>query len=199
MDLVDQLRRRIWAYLVVVALIENCLLLATYVVLDEMTAWAVPLVAATSLLVVTLLNLVVLHFASAYIMAPLRALWLSILHLNPSSQNVAAPDLSKLAVGQEIVTNLMSQIFQLASVAGQAADKAAKEGSDLHRNFIAQNLPLPLILIDTTQIITYANEAAAKYVGIEAEAMLGKNVYMVLDMSFPNVDTFDSWLKKVKV
>jgi signal transduction histidine kinase len=89
-------------------------------------------------------------------------------------------------------------VYQLASVADNAAEQARKENSDLHHNFIAQNLPLPLVLLDTAETIKFANEAAAQYIGIKVEDMVGKNAYMVLDMSFPSEETFDAWLKDVK-
>jgi signal transduction histidine kinase len=70
-------------------------------------------------------------------------------------------------------------------------------GTDLFQNLIAQSLPLPLIVLDNTQTIIFANQLAADYIGKHSEDLIGKNVYMVLDMSFPSNNTFDSWLKSV--
>ncbi len=53
-------------------------------------------------------------------------------------------------------------------------------------------------MLDESETIKFANEAAAQYVGMKAADMAGKNVYMVLDMSFPSADTFDTWLKTAK-
>jgi two-component system sensor histidine kinase VicK len=108
-----------------------------------------------------------------------------------------APALEGLKLGRELVAGLSAQVYQLANVAEQTAAANQQQAGDLHRNFIAQNLPLPLIVLDSAQNIRFANEAAAAYVGIAAEDMTGKNVYMVLDMSFPSEDTFDKWLKTV--
>ncbi|HEY5152703.1 MAG TPA: HAMP domain-containing sensor histidine kinase, partial [Candidatus Saccharimonadales bacterium] len=108
------------------------------------------------------------------------------------------PHFEKLHLGREMVTNLTTQIYQLVSLADQAKVEKHHQANDLHENFIAQNLPLPLILLDDTETVRYANEAAAKYIGMTANDMIGKNAYMLMDMSFTNEETFDSWLKAVK-
>ena len=56
-----------------------------------------------------------------------------------------------------------------------------------------------MFVLDATETIVYANELAAQYIGIASQDMIGKNVYMVLDMSFPTEATFDTWLKGVKI
>ncbi|PIZ62600.1 hypothetical protein COY17_02295 [Candidatus Saccharibacteria bacterium CG_4_10_14_0_2_um_filter_52_9] len=198
MDLLAQLQRRIWIYLALAVLVENCLLIGIYVGLQKAASLNTALAIIASLLIAGPVTLGLMRLISSFVLAPLRALWQGILHLSPSEHGTAAPNNDNLKLGRELVTNLMAQVYQLANVADQAASDAKQLGNDLHRNFVAQNLPLPLILLDPTQTITYANDAAAKYLGLEAEAMIGKNVYMVLDMSFPSTDTFDGWLKGVQ-
>lgn len=60
---------------------------------------------------------------------------------------------------------------------------------------IEDRLPLPSLIIDSNQTITFANQLAADYIGLTIDKLVGKNVYMVLDMSFPSEDTLDKWLK----
>jgi PAS domain-containing protein len=145
-----------------------------------------------------LLGLWVAEFITSYVIEPLQAVWQAILHLNPEQQGIAAPQSDKLRVGKELVASLTAQVYQLASLAEHASNSAIELKADLKRNFVAQNLPLPLFVLDATETISYSNTAAAQYIGISNEDMLGKNIYMVLDMSFPSNDTFDNWLKTVK-
>ena len=133
-----------------------------------------------------------------YLMQPLKATWQAILHLSPTEQNVAAPSLERISFGRELVTNLTTQIYQLVNVADETRAENRRKNADLHNNFVAENLPLPLVLLDGTETIRFANEAAARYIGQPSADMIGKNVYMVLDMSFPSHDTFDVWLKQAK-
>jgi signal transduction histidine kinase len=55
-----------------------------------------------------------------------------------------------------------------------------------------------MFVLDTTATVRFANKAAADYLGMSTGDLIGKNIYMVLDMSFPSPDTFDNWLKQVK-
>lgn len=140
-------------------------------------------------------------FATAlggYLMQPLKAVWETVMHLAPEGESVAPPKPETLRFGRELVTNLVSHIYQLVNVAEQTQATNKEAGHDPHGNFVAQNLPLPLFLLDNTETIRYANEAAAQYIGIKSDELVGKNVYMILDMSFPSEDTFDKWLKQAK-
>lgn len=130
------------------------------------------------------------------LLQPIKALWSAILHLSPQEHGVAAPDMNKLRLGRELVASLTAQVYQLASVAEKV--HANTGHPSLQTNFIATNLPLPLLVLDDTETIRFANSAAADYVGIHSEDLVGKNVYMVLDMAFPSESTFDKWLKDVK-
>ena len=135
---------------------------------------------------------------SSYLMQPIKAVWQAVLHISPDTDAVA-PRPDSLKFGRELVASLTARVYRLAIVAEKTEEENRARAADLHSNFIAQNLPLPLIVLDPKQNISFANEAAADYIGLPSEDMHGKNAYMVLDMSFPSEDTFDKWLKDVKV
>jgi len=149
---------------------------------------------------IALLSIFVLtNVMAPWLLAPVKALWQSILHLSPYEHGFTAPDVSKLGLGRELVTSLTNQVYQLATLAEKGGVAEAKVPNNLHSNFIANNLPLPLFVLDDTETIQFANQAAADYIGIHSEDLTSKNVYMVLDMAFPSEHTFDKWLKDVKL
>ena len=200
MDHLQQVLQYFRRYLFIAVFIENVILVAGYWYLSNHTGLQPFIVLAGLFGVALLFSLLFMYSASDRLIQPLRALWQAILHLSPGDQQlVPPPDLKKLNVGRELVANLTGQIYQLTSVAERVASSVRQEGSDLKLNFIANNLPLPLFVLDATETIQFTNEAAAQYIGIDSADLVGKNVYMVLDMSFPNEDTFDVWLKGVKV
>ena len=199
MDHLQQVLQYFRRYLFLVVFIENVVLVMSYWYLSSHTDLNPLLTLAGFLGVALLFSWLLMYNASDRLIQPLRALWQAILHLSPGDQQlVPPPDLQKLRVGRELVANLTGQIYQLTSVADRVASNVRQEGSDLRHNFIANNLPLPLFVLDATETIRFANESAAKYIGIASADLVGKNVYMVLDMSFPNEDTFDVWLKSAK-
>jgi two-component system phosphate regulon sensor histidine kinase PhoR/two-component system sensor histidine kinase VicK len=135
---------------------------------------------------------------STFVLAPTRALWQAVLHLMPQENGVAAPDVASLSVGRELVSSLTAQIYQLATNAEHLDAVNAKQTINAQATFIMNNLPLPLFILNAEQTITFVNDAACKYMGVEAADLVNQNIYSVLDMSFPNDQTFDKWLGDVQ-
>ncbi len=149
---------------------------------------------AVALVFITL----VAFFLANYVIQPLSSIRQAILHLSPSgTEPIKSPDIKSLVVGQELVTNLIGQLYEIAKIGHQSA-VADGTRSTLSQNFIANSLPLPLFILENNEEIKFVNKVAADYIGLKADDVIGKNVYMILDMSFPTEDTFDVWLKEVK-
>ncbi len=137
-------------------------------------------------------------FSSVYLTQPMKLMWQAILHIAPETSGVPAPNLKSIRVGRELVTNLVAHVYQLASVANNVETMANNKPIDLKADFIANNLPLPLLVIDKDNLVLLANEAFCKYTGAAAQDITNKNVYSALDMSFASEDTFDAWLSESK-
>lgn len=196
MDHIDQLRHHIRRHLLLVLSVQNMALIAlwwagsTFTSLPSWVWGAISLVVSgASIAFITLRS-------STFIIQPMRAVWQAIVHLSPSEHGVAAPQIEQLRIGRELVASLTAQVYQLASLAEHTATTNSIQ--DVGQNFIANNLPLPCLVLDPSETIVFANHTAAEYLGQPSAELLGKNIYMVLDMSFPSEDTFDTWLKNVK-
>jgi len=190
----SQIRTRLFAILI----IDNFVFLADWYLVEKILHLDGYMLLA-AIVVVPLLALTILPWLSTrYLAQPTKLVAEAILHIAPDAANqVAAPNPNSAHFGKELVANLIHQVYQLATVAEQA-DKTKNVDTDLKANFIIDNLPLPLILLDTNQNIVFANEAASKYLGVLLSDMTGKNLYSVLDMSFPSEQTFDTWLAQVR-
>ena len=194
------LRTQIRAYLIFVILVENLLII--FGLWYALGHFRISLGASAlgAYAVSVIMTFIITFAATDYALQPLRAIWLTVLHILPGENQVPAPDVSKLQVGRTLVMSLSAQIYQVASVAEQfdndeqKAEKAERARSSL----IANALPLPLILLDKESNITFINEAGCKYLGQASADLVGKEVYSVLDMSFSSDDTFDTWLKRAK-
>lgn len=141
------------------------------------------------------LELVLAVVFSQYItgraLEPLRFLWQAIVHVSPDHPAGDAPNLDKIHTGRELVTSLAMQIYQLAS---NSAVPAVAEHSSGQAEMVINNLPIPVLVLDKTQTIIFANSSAGSYIGISAPELTGKSMYSVLDLAFRNDQTFDSWL-----
>jgi len=191
--------RQFRARLFLIILINNALIVADWYIVDQVVKltglWALLAISA-----MPLITLGVIPWLSTNILVqPTKFLWQAILHIAPHTTNdVGAPKLEQLHLGRELVTNLINQVYQLASVVQGVEQSNASPSQDLHTNFVASSLPLPLLVLDKAETIVYANESTSKYLGKPAEELIGQNAYTALDMSFRSDDTLASWLKTSK-
>ncbi len=147
----------------------------------------------------SILALTVLPWLSTRLLTqPTKLIWQAILHIAPDAANAPAPDLKNLRIGRDLVVNLIGHIYQLASVVDSVEDVSRKRHTDLKTDFVANGLPLPLMVLDKSQTILFANQAMCTYIKRSSAETIGQNVYSVLDMSFTSANTFDHWLEQAK-
>lgn len=199
MDYLQKFVRQFRNRLFLLFFLNNLLILADWYIVERVLKlngwWALGAVVAVPLVTVAFLP----WLSTRILIQPTKLLWQAILHIAPSTANsVGAPKLEQMHFGRELVTNLVNQIYQVASVMETVDKTNQKQSQDLHANFIASTLPLPLIVLDKEEQIVYVNESAAKYVGRPADELTGQSVYTALDMSFASGETLESWLKASK-
>ncbi|MEJ0073636.1 MAG: ATP-binding protein [Candidatus Saccharibacteria bacterium] len=192
---ISQFRTR----LLLIVFINNGLIVIDWFVVDrivKLTGWW----ALGAIVAVPLLTLGLVPWLAANTLArPTKFIWQAIMHLAPSTaETISAPKPEQLGFGRELVSNLLNQLYQLTSVVQGIEKSNAKKAEDLHTNFVASTLPLPLLVLDKDEKIVYANEATGKYLGKPAAELIGQSLYTALDMSFMSDDTVFSWLKASK-
>ncbi|MGF7228371.1 MAG: ATP-binding protein [Candidatus Saccharibacteria bacterium] len=152
-----------------------------------------------SLIIVPLLSVTIIPWiGTRYITQPTKLIWQAILHLAPDTSSVPAPDLKTAHLGKELVMSLVSHVYQLASVAETVSKTAEKDQADINHEFVANSLPLPLMILDKQNVIVFANQATASYLKQTREDIVGQNFYSKVDMAFTNEHTLDAWLQEAK-
>ncbi len=169
------------------------MLLASWWLLNQLLDQSPLLIGTILAIEAIILAYIVAGWAADYVSQPISYLWQAILHVSPESNNTPAPNLQNSKLGRELITSLCLQVYQLASSSG-AQDSLKTNMNDTRAHEIANNLPLPVIVMDNAQAVIFANEAALKYTGLTADNLIGKNFYEKLNLSFPTQDTLDSWL-----
>lgn len=199
MDHLDNFIAQVRGKLFALLLVNNILIILAWLVVDHilhLDLW----VLATSLVVISILSLVFIPRISAnFITQPTKLIWQAILHISPDVANVPAPDIKQKMMGHELVTYLVSHVYQLASVVQDLEKTSTNKQGDLTTEFVANSMPLPLIILDKNQTVLFANKAMCTYIDRAAADTIGQNVYSVLDMSFNSSHTFDKWLAQVQI
>lgn len=197
MNFYDKLLNQGRLYLGGLLLASNLLIIGWFVAADMFgvsTFIIIPVALGLAVLLATGLAL----SGAKHLMKPLRFIWQAVLHLSPTEQGTSAPDLDKVRFGKELLGNLVGQIYQLTANAAEQQTFDQHEQASLGNNFVATNLPLPMLVLDNSETVVFANAAASKYLRLSPEDMTGKSFYSLLDLSFPNEQTFDKWLLKAK-
>ncbi len=179
-------------------MVTNVTVIGLFFVALKLGNFNLYIVVGILIVISIIVSLIISSLLGKFLMQPLTALWQVVFHLTPEADSVTKPDIESLTFGKDLVSNLSGHIYQLISAADKASQESSAKAKELTLNFVAQNLPLPLFVLDAEETIRFANPAAADYIGIAVKDLIGKNVYMVLDMAFASEDTFDNWLKTVK-
>lgn len=200
MNYIEKFTSQLHSHLVGLLLVNNILIILDWWVIEQALKvtgyWAL-----IALIIVPVLSITILPWLSTkYLVQPTKLIWQAILHIAPDTANTEAPDLKQTHFGQDLVTYLVSHVYQLASVA-ENVEKLSQQNSkesDLSANFIANSLPLPLIVLNNANDVLFANEAMLKYIMKPKADVVGQNVYPTLDMAFTSQHTFDEWLQSAK-
>lgn len=198
MDNLQTFIKQVHDRLLVIVLINNMFLLADWYVMDRVLK-ADFILQLISLIAVSLFSLWWLpYFSTKYLTQPTKLVWQAVLHIAPEGGIVPAPDLQAKGIGHDMVMNVVSHLYQLANVAEGITKAEAGKPSDLTKNFVANSLPLPLVVLDKNDTILFANHQMLHSIGRQASETVGQNVYSVLDLSFGSPATLDVWLKDVR-
>jgi len=193
MDYLNRTKRQFFITLLLAFLATNAIIIAGWITLRSYTNLTnldyAEILGGLAVIISLLVTLIITN----HLISPIKSLWQLILHISPHGDSVPSPNVDKLKIGKELVANLAMQVYQLSST-----DEQQKDKSTLDPDFVANNLPLPLFILDQEETIIFANKIAGEYIGLKAADIIGKNFYMVMDMSFPSENTLDVWLKQAK-
>lgn len=145
-------------------------------------------------LIAALLSLI----SSTYFVSPIKYIWQAVLHTAPKTSNMPTPDIRNVWLGREFATILAAQVYEIASVVQEVEQIADKARHDLKSSFVANNLPLPLIVLDKDTNILFANDSLLGYISTDLDAVKGQSLYTVMDMLFSDDNTFDVWLNDAR-
>ena len=139
-------------------------------------------------------TLIAAAYAARLARIPLEAMGNAILHVSPSQNAPAAPQTDSLRIGREYVTNLVYQLYQVASMQDNKLmaehKRAATQASD-----ILTHLPLPVLVFNKQGIVTFGTDAALSYCGIHSAQLFGKPLTDAIDLEFGSDFTLESWSK----
>lgn len=133
--------------------------------------------------------------AATKALKPVETIWQAVLHIDPDHHSTPAPNLDKLKIGRELVTNLVLQIYQFASQEN-SKDLIEHRKQVIQAANIVNHMPLPLFVFNKDLMVTNASDSALKYCKIESSQLFGKSLFDSLKLEFSDEHTLDEWVKE---
>jgi signal transduction histidine kinase len=200
MNYLQRLIQEVRIFLFIALLLYNVLLLGIWYAASEVWHLPVPIVVTILFFAGLILLFVWSGVLSSVVMQPVKLLWRHILHVSPKEHGgTAIPRFTTLWLGKDLVAALTDQVNQIAMVSNKVEQAKAHALPDLHKNFIASSLPLPLIVLDKNETILFANTAALRYFGVAEADFMNQSLRNKLSMVFsPGEQDFDTWLAGAK-
>lgn len=131
------------------------------------------------------------------ILSPLHSLWQAILHVSPSSHDVPPPNLDKLRIGRELVTNLAHQVYQLAqneSNSNKSYSENTAETPKIPASSVITNLPIPFLVCNKQRALTLASNSAIEYCHMDKTHIFNRPLFDNLKLEFASEATLEKWM-----
>lgn len=197
MDQLQQFIHKARTHTYVLLVVSNGIVLATWYVCTTIWGLDVLLGACISILVALLIAIPLTNTIVNITIRPLKVVWQAILFVTPGVSYNEAPIMNNLHYATDLATNLVNYVYKLGQVSAEA-NQATTTNNTLDQNFIANSLPLPLVLLDADEVVVFVNQSFAEYVGKSTSDIIGKTIYATLDFSFTNDETFGKWISYAK-
>ena len=161
----------------------------------------VPLIITVGVVatVVILLAVLVANYIVHYTMQPLAYVRQGILHVSSQTSRLPAPQVTDLHFGQELVTQLLRSVYDMASKTSQVAQASqiGPEAGVIGGETMLNATPLPVFTVTSNNSLHYINDAGLTFLGLQLTQraqVIGKNINDVLNLSFPNETTYEVWI-----
>lgn len=126
---------------------------------------------------------------------PVKTIWQAVLHINPDHHSTPAPNLDRLRVGRELISNVVLQIYQFASQAN-SKDLIEHRKQIIQAANIVNHMPLPLFVFNKDLVVTNASNSAIEYCMTTSADLFGKSLFDSLRLEFPSEYTLDAWVEE---
>jgi len=174
------------------AAFSNIAVLGLYLLLSSLglgTGVSLALAAILGLGMAFVLRQVVMH----KVFKPFSVIWQAVTHVSPDGNQTPAPSLKDLEQAGEMASALVQNIYALTNTDELAATKNPVQPGQT----IVDYLPLPILALDKTGKIIFANPLAAEYLGRPLTELVGGSLATVVPFNYSSKDNLDSWINEV--
>lgn len=188
----DPLKKSLWTQIALFGLLCASLGIAAWVAAERYIPLDMRFVAIGIAISITLLSLLISNVIAKNAVNATDFLARAILLVTRQDSQVEVPNPNTLGASKAFLAELAEKVYEFTNISSQ---QSSQQGSQLSFfKSLANNVPLPILVLNKDQVITFANELATRYIGREADDVLNKPVYDAMNMSFVSDMTLESWI-----
>lgn len=197
MDYFTSLRRQVAILIATTLLVFFIIGLGLFMLLDSFTTEPMLSISAT-FLVAAGLSILAGAVLSKAVLAPLHVTWQAVTHLSDRAQTGPAPQADQLKLGRTLITNLLLQLYQLASNTESEDTSTIRRNKVIQSANIVSHMPLPLFVFNKELLVTNASNIGLEYCALESSQLFGKVLNESIQLEFPSNRTLESWIEDCK-
>lgn len=187
----DPLRQSIWLKITSLAFGCGFLSVLLWVIVTKLMtqgeAYAALLAGGLTLAVAVLVGKVI----TAQAIESTDFLARAILLVTREESDIQPPDPAALSVNREFLIKLAKGVYDLASGLKIKSEEIDPE-KVLYQSMI-NSMPIPVIVLNKDQVVTYLNESAVKYIETDLNEALNQPIYDIMNLSFSSM-TLEDWI-----
>lgn len=184
------LKESIWLRITLLASFCGFLSVGTFVLAQEyFKSLSIVYIYVIVGVVVLLSSTIFGKLVANYAMSALDFLTKAILLVTRQESQTEPPKPDSLKVaGKDYIISLARSIYGLTPTNALVSTEKPFYSS------VVNNIPLPVIVLSKERNISYANDAALRYIGMKLDDIKDMPMYDVLNLSFVSDSTLDTWL-----
>jgi signal transduction histidine kinase len=188
------LRERIWTLNILAVTASGIVSVASYIAITKYFVidpiFAAIAATASGLFVAIFTSRAIANSATRYTDFVVRAIMIAL----QDSNDIDRPQKDDIAsASREFLLKLAERIMD-AGIVMQQQGKADEQELVYYRTLV-NVMSLPVVVVNNDQKITFANEAAIKYLELPANDIIGQYFYDACNLSFVSDMTLESWLQ----
>lgn len=186
------LKESIWLRVTVLALACGFISVGTWILASEYLPSVTNVYAALTAGAVTLAFAVLIgQSVASYATSATDFLAKAILLVTHDDRQLEAPNTAGLRASKQFLSELAQSVYDLTARSAQAGDSSQE--LSFYRS-VTNIMPIPVIVLGKDQKVTFANEAALRYIDLPANEIINNPIYDSMNLSFVSELTLESWL-----
>ena len=191
------LRESIWLKIILVTLFSLLSGVIAYVILTKYITVSPYVAACSSLAITFIVSVIISKRVADQAMASTNLLVRALIIGLDDSPEIEKPDAKDIIKpSREYLIKLAERAMDI-NVAIKSTNQAGLSKMHFYQA-VADSIAVPIIVVSSKQIITYANNAAIKYLELSPEKIIGQYFYDACNLSFVSGSTLESWLESAK-